>query len=74
VGYFRRYRAAQHSIEECRREETLAVRKLIKVFASWEFHSDNTSNRDFLDAALEDWACWRECRARLEGENESEIR
>jgi len=70
MGYFRRHKASRHTREECRIQEDAAINRMINTLASWSAE-DNTSNRDHLEAALEDWASWRECRARIEGENES---
>ena len=66
MGFFRKYKQVRHSIEEVNIKLSLAKLQIIQIC--------NQPNKHQLDSALYNWGCWRELKARLEGQNQSEVR
>lgn len=70
MGIFRTKKAKDHSVSECRREEARSKLRMLEIMAS---HNPGDATFTALDGELHIWAEWRECRARLEGNNESDV-
>ena len=63
MGYFRRRKAKNHTLAECREE----CRKL-------EYEMSIRGTMAEIRKLADEWAVWRELWARLEGENHSDVR
>ena len=62
MGFFRKLKAARYSVEECRKNCERILAEML-----------GAENVGDLEKMAKDWAIWRECQARKEGENGEEI-
>lgn len=63
MGFFRRYKLTDYTVEECRAE----YRRIENAFINRQFHFADVPDM------LERWACFRELLARHEKKNESPL-
>ena len=67
MGLFRKHKASRHTADSCKQGERDAIRRLIITVGG----DDAVTDHRALESQLTQWAQWRECRARIEGENET---
>lgn len=66
MGFFRRYKLTDYTVEECRQATTAIIRQILDVA---QFDSQDTRTND-IEKLIEEWACFRELLARHEKKNE----
>ena len=71
MGIFRTKKAKDHTVAECRTQEARSKLRMLEIMAG---HNPGDATFVALDSELHIWAEWRECRARLENENQSDVR
>lgn len=72
MGIFRTKKASRYTVEECLEEERKSKMRMKKILAIVDRVSCDEMMA-VLESELFTWAEWRECRARLEGKNESDV-
>lgn len=70
MGLFRVYKVKHYSIDDAIHQENCyidSITRLMKQDVDWR------TKRKYLESYMQKWAEWRELRARLENENDSDV-
>ena len=75
MGFFRTKKADRYSVDDCETGEMAALNEMIAWVVKEHQETGRMPRADALELIefVQAWAEWRECRARLENQNQSDV-